>query len=567
MERNLEMLDLSANRLKDLPDNLLEDFDMMKDLRLSDNMLRMSPNASFLGFRYSLKDLSLLGEDMGFVPLREIGLMRNLRTVGLAGVRYRGEVTEKQFRPFAPGLEELNLVSANLNQIGRNAFAHVPSISKMDLSNNRITRIANSAFNEVGNALGYLKMSNALYFTSLPNIAFHALSAMEVLDLSDNHIRDIPLDTFHKMSRLRFLYLQNNEVSQLKRGIFHSQANPELNVLDLSFNKIISIPYDTFRFPKLERLILDDNRIQTIETKAIVEMTGLRYLSLEGNELKSLPGEAFQNLHYLSTLNLAYNKINMLDFAAFDSVGTLSHLVIDLSHNDLNILANNRTTSYPTSSNIMTLDLSSNNISFIEVAFFHPVQNVLKILNMSHNALTEINPESLGHIRKLYSIDLSHNLLVDIKQGTFFASKKLQMVYLNNNALSELNPGLFGNHRYLKVVDLSWNRLNTLPEQLFQRTSLEIFRAAHNSLHEIPIKSLNPVQSTLKHLDLTGNRITTISDSQLNQIQSLVELNLAQNHITIIDNQAFCCLPSLSSLDLSFNPLKRINAATFTGNI
>ena len=93
------------------------------------------------------------------------------------------------------------------------------------------------------------------------------------------------------------------------------------------------------------------------------------------------------------------------------------------------------------------------------------------------------------------------------------------------------------------------------------------FRIFQNSLHEIPIKSLNPVQSTLKHLDLTGNRITTISDSQLNQIQSLVELNLAQNQITIIDNQAFCCLPSLSSLDLSFNPLKRVNAETFTGNV
>ena len=171
--------------------------------------------------------------------------------------------------------------------------------------------------------------------------------------------------------------------------------------------------------------------------------------------------------------------------------------------------------------------------------------------------MTEINPESLGHIRKLYSIDLSHNLLVEIQQGTFFASKKLQVVYLNNNALSELNPGLFGNHRSLRVVDLSRNRLNTLPEQLFQRTSLEIFRARYNTLHEIPIKSLNPVQSTLKHLDLQGNKITTISDSQLNQIQSLVELNLAQNQITIIDHQAFCCLPSLSSLDLSFNPLKR----------
>ena len=30
---------------------------------------------------------------------------------------------------------------------------------------------------------------------------------------------------------------------------------------------------------------------------------------------------------------------------------------------------------------------------------------------------------------------------------------------------------------------------------------------------------MNPVQSTLKHLDLSGNRISTISDSQLNQVK------------------------------------------------
>ena len=67
--------------------------------------------------------------------------------------------------------------------IGKNAFAHVPSVSRMDLSNNRILRIDNNAFKEVGNALKFLKISNALYFTTLPNIAFHALSTMEVLDL------------------------------------------------------------------------------------------------------------------------------------------------------------------------------------------------------------------------------------------------------------------------------------------------------------------------------------------------------------------------------------------------
>ncbi len=51
-------------------------------------------------------------------------------------------------------------------------------------------------------------MSNALYFRSLPNNAFQSLTGIKVLDLSDNHITDIPIDTFHKMTGLEELYLQ-----------------------------------------------------------------------------------------------------------------------------------------------------------------------------------------------------------------------------------------------------------------------------------------------------------------------------------------------------------------------
>ena len=82
---------------------------------------------------------------------------------------------------------------------------------------------------------------------------------------------------------------------------------------------------------------------------------------------------------------------------------------------------------------------------------------------------------------------------------------------------------------------------------------------------EIPVKALNPVQSTLKYLDLSGNAITTISDSQLNQIQLLVVLNLARNEISTIDLEAFCCVPNLQHLDLSGNPLHRIDPQTFAG--
>ena len=97
------------------------------------------------------------------------------------------------------------------------------------------------------------------------------------------------------------------------------------------------------------------------------------------------------------------------------------------------------------------------------------------------------------------------------------------------------------------------------------RTSLEIFNAAYNQLKEIPVKALNPVQSTLKQLNLEGNRISTISNSQLNQIQSLVILRLSNNRIATVDDDAFCCLPNLNILDISFNPLKRLKKNTFDG--
>ena len=84
---------------------------------------------------------------------------------------------------------------------------------------------------------------------------------------------------------------QDNEISSFKRGTFHSQANPELRILDLSFNLITDIQYDTFRFPRLERLLLDDNQISVLDSKSFVEMTQLVYLSLEGNRLYHIPGK------------------------------------------------------------------------------------------------------------------------------------------------------------------------------------------------------------------------------------------------------------------------------------
>lgn len=146
----------------------------------------------------------------------------------------------------------------------------------------------------------------------------------------------------------------------------------------------------------------------------------------------------------------------------------------------------------------MHLDLSYNNISKIESTYFEPIRNELKILNISQNVLTEISSENVGQLNRLSTIDISFNRISIVGPTTFMAARKLKAVYLQNNNLESLSPTMFSSQHRLSFVDFSFNALKTLPERLFQRTQLQVFRANSNRLTEIPVKALNPVQSTLK---------------------------------------------------------------------
>ena len=155
-----------------------------------------------------MEDLDLQGDHMRYIPMREMGIMRSLRKVAIASTRDYGNLRPSQFEDFPPGLEVLNLVDSNIKVIRSNAFYHIPSVSRLDLSGNKIVRIEDVAFREIGKSLLYLKMSHALHTHELPNKPFRSLTALLTLDLSDNHIRVVPLDTFHHMNRLEKLFLQ-----------------------------------------------------------------------------------------------------------------------------------------------------------------------------------------------------------------------------------------------------------------------------------------------------------------------------------------------------------------------
>ena len=107
-------------------------------------------------------------------------------------------------------------------------------------------------------------------------------------------------------------FLQNNEITTFKRGTFHSQANPDLCILDLSFNSITSIPYDTFRFPRLERLLLDDNQIWDIDSKVkSIQNSVLNCFDCDSRILPTYHQGGFYSESAIRFLDLQISKKNI----------------------------------------------------------------------------------------------------------------------------------------------------------------------------------------------------------------------------------------------------------------
>jgi Leucine-rich repeat (LRR) protein len=203
-----------------------------------------------------------------------------------------------------------------------------------------------------------------------------------------------------------------------------------------------------------------------------------------------------------------------------------------------------------------SLDLSFNNITDIQAGFFEPLASILKILNLAHNQLRLATASGLGNLRRLVHLDLSHNRLEAVEEMALEMNRDLQRLSLASNLLTSIERQSFRNLRHLVRLDLSRNDLDTLPEGLFEATKLEILSVADNNLLEIPVRALNPVQSSLRQLDLAGNLIIMVSESQLGQIQQLVSLDLSRNNIHSLDSRALCCSPALVHLSLAHNPIQ-----------
>ncbi|MFT2110137.1 leucine-rich repeat-containing protein kinase family protein [Marinomonas sp. 2405UD68-3] len=148
--------------------------------------------------------------------------------------------------------------------------------------------------------LTHLTLSEKL--TDFPREIFSLAETLEVLDLSNNLLTDLPAD-LSRLTKLRILFCSNNRFTHLPEGLGVCDS---LEMVGFKHNQITEVSENSLS-ENLRWLILTDNQITKLPEK-LGELYRLEKLMLTGNRLTQLP-ESIARCKSLALLRISANQL------------------------------------------------------------------------------------------------------------------------------------------------------------------------------------------------------------------------------------------------------------------
>ncbi|XP_066246801.1 protein toll-like [Euwallacea similis] len=227
------------------------------------------------------------------------------------------------------------------------------------------------------------------------------------------------------------------------------------------------------------------------------------------------------NLSHVETLDLSSNGIEALEDTALRNLSNLKQL----------ILRNNKISKLHLIPNVTHLDLSLNQIRFLNKSLFFTAPN-MEFLNLSNNYLQAFEEGTFQTISKLQNLDLSLNMNLTFKARTFSNLSTLKSLNLSGCQISKVPTSFLEKCEQLLVLNISNNGILHLED---------------NSLASL---------SNLQILDLSRNSIKSLSENLLLPLKELRNLYVSSNKITIFNSQVFRNVQNLQLLDLNYNLIR-----------
>lgn len=138
--------------------------------------------------------------------------------------------------------------------------------------------------------------------TRFPEEILSLADSLELLDLSNNRLQDLPQEVA-QLTKLKIIFASNNNFDELPEVL---GLCPELEMVGFKSNQIQRVSERSLP-SKLRWLILTDNQIEVLPD-TLGERPRLQKLALAGNQLKQLP-KTLSKSHNLELLRISANQL------------------------------------------------------------------------------------------------------------------------------------------------------------------------------------------------------------------------------------------------------------------
>ncbi|CAH1725610.1 unnamed protein product [Aphis gossypii] len=154
----------------------------------------------------------------------------------------------KDFEEIPPGqtlpydVSAIDLSTNSIVSLHKDTFKGLTNLTELDLTDNDIDYVPTAIFNTLENLTKLRFHRNHLIEVPL---LFKRNTKIQILDMSMNHIKQLPETLFQSTKNLVLLHLYGNKIEVFPKSIFKDLN--KLEDLDLSANSLLEISSDIFR--------------------------------------------------------------------------------------------------------------------------------------------------------------------------------------------------------------------------------------------------------------------------------------------------------------------------------